>query len=169
MNVENLIAIIGIIVSAIVAYFTAKFTIGLERKKGKLIIIELVIKYIANFNSCWDLQTGKLKTDEISKLQYLRVMESIESGLNQLTSNPYYLDLIYEYPKLTMLKVYITREIAQTINSNDFALNEGTLKNVFTLYEMLKPDFKKKDFRKGGRFFYIENLVVDWKKSWGIT
>ena len=68
MDIDNLIALIGILISAIVAYFTSLFTIKQERKKGKVILLELVIKYLSNFSSCWDYKSGKIKDDPIEKL-----------------------------------------------------------------------------------------------------
>lgn len=163
MTTENWIAIIGLILSAIIAYLTAKATIDSEKRKGKQIILELIKKYLISFNSSWDMQTKTLKTDAITKEQYLRVIEIIESEFNELTSNPYYLDIAYKFPKLTMLQVYISREIAESRNSTTFALNKETLRYLFELYAILKADLNKKHFKEGGRFSEIDKLIGEWK------
>ena len=111
MNTENWIAIIGLVLSIIIAYFTAKATIESEKRKGKQIILELIEKYLISFISSWDYQTLTLKTDDISKEQYLRIVEIIESEFKDLTCNPYYLDLAFKFPKLTMLQVHLSREL----------------------------------------------------------
>lgn len=51
MEAEHWIAIVGILISAVIAYFTAKITLNIEKDKGKLILIELIKQYLINFNS----------------------------------------------------------------------------------------------------------------------
>jgi len=163
MNAENWIAIIGLFLSAIIAYVTTKATINSEKRKGRKIILELIKKYLINFNSSWDTQTTTLKTDLVAKEQYLRVVEIIESEFKDLTNNPYYLDIIYKFPDLTMLQVYISREIAEIRNSETFALNKETLRYLFALYKIIKADLNGKHFREGGRFFEYDKLISEWE------
>jgi hypothetical protein len=164
METEHWIAILGIVVSAIVAYFTAKETINAEKRKGKLIILELIKKYLISFNSSWDKNTNQLKTDNITKEQYLRVIEVIESEFKDLTGNPYYLDLAFKFPNLTMLQVYISREIAELRNQPNFALNKETMRFIFQLYSLVKGNMRKKYFTKDGQYFQLDTLIEEWKK-----
>ena len=163
METEHLIAIIGIVISAIIAYFTARATIYVEKRKGKLIILELIKKYLISFNSSWD--KNQLKTDNITKEQYLRVIEVIETEFKVLTSNSYYLDLVSKFPDLTMLQVYISREIAELRNTTNFALNKETLRYVFRLYSFVKGNMRNKYFKKNGQYFQLDTLIEEWKKT----
>lgn len=90
MEAEHWIAISGILISAVIAYFTAKITLSVEKDKGKLILIVLIKQYLINFNSSFDLFTKKLKTDNSTKEQFLRVLEFIEAEFEDLINNPYY-------------------------------------------------------------------------------
>jgi len=164
METEHWIAIIGIVISAIIAYFTTKVTISAERRKGRLILLELIKQYLISFNSCFDVQTKALKTDKITKEQYLRMIEIIESEFKELISNPYYLDITYKYPTLTMLQVSFSREIAEWRISDMFGLKEETFRLMVELYSHLKKDMKKKYFKKGGGFFEIDKLIFEWKE-----
>jgi len=161
---ENWIAIIGIVASIIAAYFTAKATINAEKRKGKLLLLELIKKYLISFNSSWDINTKKLKTDNIAKEQYLRVVEVIESEFKDLSANPYYLDLAFKFPNLTMLQVYVSREIAELRNRPDFVLNTETLKHWFQLYSLVKGNMKKKHFIKNGQYYQIDTLIEEWRE-----
>ena len=163
METEHWIAIIGIIISAIIAYITTKATINREKRKGKLIILELIKQYLINYNSSWDIATKKVKTDNVSKEQYVRVLEIIEKEFLELVNNPYYLGIVYKYPKLTQLQTYISREIAELSVSNNFGLNNETLRLIFELFDILKKDIKKKYFKNGERFFELNTLITEWK------
>ena len=164
MNTENWIAIIGLLLSAVIAYITTKATIYSEKRKGKQIILELIKKYLISFNSSWDKITKTLKTDAITKEQFLRVVEIIESEFKELTSNPYYLDITYKFPKLTILQVYISREIAENRNATTFALNKETIRHLFELYAIVKADLNKKNFKEGGHYFELDKLIGEWKE-----
>lgn len=164
METEHWIALTGIVISAVIAYFTAKATISAERRKGRLILLELIKQYLISFNSCFDIPTKSIKTDRITKEQYLRMIEIIESEFRELISNPYYLDITFKYPTLTMLQVSFTREIAELENSDVFGLKEETFRLMLQLYSRLKKDMRKKYFKKGGGFFEIDKLIFEWKE-----
>jgi len=104
----------------------------------------LIKKYLISFENSWNFETRQLKTGATAKEQYLRVVEIIESEFKDLTSNPYYLDLLYKYPDLTMLQVYISREIAESRISTEFKLNKGTLSKALDLYAIVKADLPKR-------------------------
>lgn len=62
-----------------------------------------------------------------------------------------------------MLQVSITREIARLKNSKEFGLSNESIQLSFDLFEILKKDFKKNYFKKGERFFELNNLIDEWK------
>lgn len=163
MEAEHWIAISGILISAVIAYFTAKITLSVEKDKGKLILIELIKQYLINFNSSFDLVTKKPKTDNLTKEQFLRVLEFIEAEFKDLINNPYYLELTNRYTRLSMLQVSITREIARLKSSKEFGLSNESIQLSFDLFDVLKKDIKKKYFKKGERFFELNNLIDEWK------
>ena len=92
-------------------------------------------------------------------------MKSIEVDLQQHTSNPYYLDVIARFPELAMLKVAISREIAETENSNKFSINKGTLSKMINLYYAIKPDLKERYFQPTGKYYFLDKIVSDLVNS----
>lgn len=94
IDLDNYIALFSVVSSIFIAYATTKFTLYLSKRRGKLIIFELIKQYIINFHSSWDFKSMKVKKDDVSKFQYLRTLENIEKQLMNLINNPFYIDLL---------------------------------------------------------------------------
>lgn len=164
MAIQILITVIGVILSAIIAYLVTNWKINSDKRKSKVIILRLIYKYIISFDSCFDQEAKILRRDQLTKKQYVRILQQVESGLIDLGTNPYYRDLVYQFPKMLKFEVSISREIERNEKPNAIIhVNEVTLTSIIELYKILKQDFPKKDFSTGGQFYeydnYIENLV----------
>ncbi len=117
-----------------------------------------------SFNSSFDRESKILRRDLVTKKQYIRILVQIENGLIELGTNSYYRDLVYQFPKILQLEVYISREIEQNEKPNTtISLNPNTLVIILDLYKILKKEFPKEDFQQGGQFYHydqdIENLI----------
>lgn len=120
--------------------------------------MEIIKQYITNINSSFD-QNMQIKSDSISKEQFIRVNELIEEELKMVIQNPYYLKLTFNYPKLTVIQVHISRETAQLKNQNDFALNRELILLVIELYHLVKKDLKKICFTAGPLYSLDQQLL----------
>ncbi|HPX75460.1 MAG TPA: hypothetical protein PLW77_02635 [Bacteroidales bacterium] len=95
-----IIPIIGILVSIFVAYWTAKKVYKSEIDNGKVLLLEIIKRYVVNLYNNFD-KHGKLKTYQLARNYYLHELEAINSDLNALYTNPLLIKTLKKHSSLT--------------------------------------------------------------------
>jgi hypothetical protein len=164
MENSELIAVVGIVISIVTAFFTAKFVVNKEKSQGKTILLEITKRYFVACLNSWDMKTNKLKNEKIDKLKYLRIAKGIDKELNELVKNPYYAQILKKYPDLTMLHIQIISEIEENEQSTSIILEQGTALKMHKLYAELKKGIGKK-LLKNKSFKGLDELINNYMNN----
>jgi len=117
MSLDNFISIFGIFASIIISYSVASWTIKKEMNKshneGIIIIYELIKRYAISIINCVDPITRTVNNTTVSKNRHLRVIKRIEEDLLTLQTNIFYLSILKKYPRISVLQVQLSIEIAE--------------------------------------------------------
>ncbi len=141
-----IIPIIGILVSIIVAYVTARQVYKAEVNNGKVLILEIIKRYIINLHNNFD-KNSKVKTSEIDKKYYLTELEAINKDLKELFTNPLLIKTFKKHSGLTMLNLNLRREIVYLKQPNsEPCIRKETVKSFLMLFDAVKSEYKKEDF-----------------------
>lgn len=125
------------------AYWTAKQVIKSSIDTGKVLLLEIVKRYVLNLWNSFD-ENREIKTNEIDKIHYLFELEAINNNLQQLVTNPLLIKLFIKRPSLTKLSMHLRREIAELKQSGStLSVGKGTLVEVISLYDNIKPEFNR--------------------------
>jgi len=165
---DNWISILAIIISTIVAfltaYFTVKYSLKNEKNKGQIILVELIKRYFSSCWNSWDMETGRLHTDNLTKQQYLRVVERIEQDLLELQNNMYYSSILEKYPSVTIVQIQLSRDIAELQNIDSFFLNTGTTNQFYKLYSLIKKNLPRR-YRNNEKYKDINDSIERYVRS----
>ncbi len=140
---DILIPVASILVSIIVAYLTALYTIRRESRLGRLRLLELVRRYFLNVLNAFDQHTKQIKQDTLSKTMYVEVLKDIFKELSDLVAHPYFSVLVERYPLLSKLLVQVRRELVEHDHQTSFAINVGTMTEFWQVHVILKRDLPK--------------------------
>ncbi len=164
MTEENAISILKIVVSAIVAFLTAYGTViyrlKKERGKGKIIILELIKRYFISIINSFDHKTLKVKKDNLSRLQHLRIIERVEQDLLQLQNNLFYTSTLEKYPRITKAQITLSREIENIKANEQLYLDGNTIKEFYNLYLIIRSSLPKKVL-KNEHFKEIASIIEE--------
>jgi hypothetical protein len=139
---DILIPVGSILVSVIVAYLTALYTIRRESRHGRLRMLELVWRYFINVENAADRQ-GNIKQDALSKRMYVEVLKDIFEELSDLVAHPYFSVLVARYPLVSKLLVQVRLELVEHDSQTSFAINQGTMTDFWRVHVILKKDLPK--------------------------
>ena len=137
---DILIPVVSIVVSIIVAYLTAVYTVRRESSHGRLRLLELVRRYFINVLNAFDRGSMKIKKDELSKKMYVEELHSILQSLENLMAHPYFARLIVRYPLLSKVLLQTRRELVEHDFQSSFALNAGTMTEFWRLHQILQKE-----------------------------
>jgi len=139
---DILIPVASILVSVIVAYLTALYTIRRESRHGRLRLLELDWRYFINVINAAD-QHGNIKQDALSKKMYVEVLKDIFEELSDLVAHPYFSVLVAHYPLLSKLLVQVRRELVEHESQTSLAINQGTMADFWRVHVILQKDLPK--------------------------
>ncbi|MFP4026058.1 MAG: hypothetical protein ACLFVR_16170 [Thiohalospira sp.] len=153
--------IIEIIITIIIAYLTATWTFTYQKKSGKYLVLEISALYSYNLvNNGIDIQNRKFKDSKQDKDLYLRVLIDIENQLSSLNSNPYAISLVKKYPEIIKLRFLTCNEIGK-LEAGDNLMTTGECHiEYLNLYDKVKSDLPKRLFKKGGRYYELDQGFV---------
>lgn len=113
---DVLIPVFTILISVALAIIIPKWTINREREHGKYQSFEIVNRfYIVMFNSVELLPTGfaGAKKGEKDFEILINSIKSIQMDFAELSSNPFFLELLKEYPEFSMINYSLLSYISE--------------------------------------------------------
>lgn len=86
----------------------SKQTNEFEVKKGEILMMAHIGRYFVFQLNCWEfIGSGKMKTDKISIQQYINEMRQLHNDINNLISNPFYIEILKKYPEINLLWILL--------------------------------------------------------------
>ena len=136
MNIikDIVIPLLSVIVSAFVAYRVAIMATKAEEDKGKALLENLCNRYFISLSNSFDGSTKQIKTDPLTKKQYIAELEAIISDLSGLSTNPFYIRFLRSSPYSAKHLVQVRRELVEHDANPSFVLNLGTAKGFASMY-----------------------------------
>lgn len=139
MTEQILLAVLSLIVTVGVAYFTASYAVRRDYRFGRVRMLELCRRYMINFFNSFE--GGKIKTGSLDHLMYVRELEVIVREFEDLANNPYFGRLAAHYSSVSMLLVQIRRELIEQQSRQALgSMNPGSFKAIHDLFSSLRND-----------------------------
>ena len=150
-----LIPVLTILISILLAFIIPKWTINRERKHGKYQTLEIINRfYIAMFNSVDILPEGltSVKKGEKDLEVLINSIKSIQMDFIEVSSNPFFLELLEKYPEFSMVKYLMSSYIIELqyykkktkINKLEIKYNAELINNFKKLYDKIYKTLPKK-------------------------
>lgn len=166
---DIIIPVFSILASIAIAYYTSRYVYKKQFEDGKILILEILKRYIININNnyCQGQGTNRqVKTSALDKEFYLTELKSIYADIKLLLGNPILIKSFKKHPKLTMLIITLGREIVELEQPNSSpGVNTGTLKEFLDLYDVIKSEFKKGWFENDKHLKEINDIAEYFKKQ----
>ena len=164
---DIVIPILTVIVSIILAYLSARWTIKNQYNKGKYQLFEIVNRYFINaYNSVDTTKTPPCtKTNSIDKIYQLEELRAIHQDLAKLFDNPYYLDLLKKFPELSMINIKLRREIIELDTADKVVLQPDNIDTFYILFKRIRQGIPERLFKKNLAFKEIDTLVEGLNSS----
>ena len=159
-----IIPITGILVSILLAYLTAKAVNKSELNNGKVLILEIIKRYVINVHNNFD-KNAKIKTNLIDRKYYLSELEAINTDIKELFTNPLLIKTFKTHSGLTMLTINLRREIVYLKQTDSTpGIRTDTLKSFIDLFDAIKSEFKDKDFSRDSNLNEITQIIAFLRK-----
>jgi hypothetical protein len=154
-----IIPLIGILVSILVAYLTARKVYKSQIDNGKVLLLEIIKRYVINVHNNFD-ENAQVKTDPINKAYYLSELEAINSDLKELFTNPLLIKIFKKHSGLTMLTINLRREIAYLKQANSKSgIRTDTLRSFIALFDAVKSEYKEEIFKTDKNLKEISEII----------
>ena len=148
------VSLVSVIIAIIFGYkhgALSRRTVELEErldkfnyKRGEILLASLIAKYFISFISSLDTTNpaqAKQKSDEASRLQQIRICNHFINELHNLSSNPFYIEILEKYPDIIKLEVAMVIRIKQLeVNTNNTSIDRNLYKMVYTLLKRLEKN-----------------------------
>lgn len=160
------IPILSIIVSVIIAYYTANRVYKKQFEDGKIQILEILKRYIINVkNNITNGSNAIVKTSALDKEFYLTELKSIYSDFKLMLGNPVMIKVLKKHTGLTMLIIALRREIVYLEQPNSTSsIYSDTLKHFLDLFFLMKKEFKQDWFENDKNLKEINEIAEYLKR-----
>ena len=160
-----IIPLIGILVSILVAYLTARKVYKSQIDNGKVLLLEIIKRYVINVHNNYD-KKAKVKTDPIDRNYYLSELEAINCDLKELFINPLLIKTFKKHSGLTMLTINLRREIVYLQQKNSIpGIRTDTLKSFIDLFDAVKSEYKAEIFKTDKNLKEIREIIEFLRKQ----
>jgi len=175
---DILIPVLTILISILLAFIIPKWTINRERKHGKYQTLEIINRfYIAMFNSVDILPEGltSAKKGEKDLEVLINSIKSIQMDFIEVSSNPFFLELLEKYPEFSMVKYLMSSYIIELqcykkntkINKLEIQYNTKLINNFKKLYDKIYKTLPKKR-KDRDSYKQLNQIVIDFDKGFKI-
>jgi hypothetical protein len=172
---DILIPVLTILISILLAFIIPKWTINRERKHGKYQTLEIINRfYIAMFNSVDILPEGltSAKKGEKDLEVLINSIKSIQMDFIEVSSNPFFLELLEKYPEFSMVKYLMSSYIIELqcykkntkINKLEIQYNTKLINNFKKLYDKIYKTLPKKR-KDRDSYKQLNQIVIDFDKG----
>ncbi len=167
---DILIPILTIFFSIIAAYLSTKWTIKHQYKLGKYQLFEITNRYFINAYNGLDFSSTppdppKTKTSPRDRIYQLEELKAIQHDLAKLLDNPYFIELLKNYPEFSMINVAIRREIIDLEKSEVVTLKPDNINLFYNLYNKIRKDIPEKILNKNENYKNIDKIVEKMNSS----
>jgi hypothetical protein len=131
---DSVIPLLTVVLSALIAYYISERVVRAEIKKGRVLLQTFAQRYFISFGNSFDLSTGLILDDELSKKKHMAELEAILTDFSSLFTNAFYQRLIDKTPRLIKCQVSARRELIEHKSKQGFLLNSGTATDFAELY-----------------------------------
>ena len=135
-----------------------------EIKKGEVLMMSLLGRYFVLQLNCWE-PSGKIKTDKISIEFYIQELKLLSTEVNNLISNPFYIEILEKYPEINLLWISLRQNILERENSDIIAVNPQTFEKFYDLYYKLKHEVNDKKLFKNQFYISTDEAAEFLKKE----
>jgi len=144
------VPLVTIVISAVVAFYTATYAVRREQRHGRFCILELCRRYIINVKNAFDFSTTPpaIRNSPNEKKMYVEELKRINNNLDDLVRNFYFGVLVAKYPMISKVLVQLHRELVEHELQDGFALNTGSINDIKELYNTVKKDLTFCDFHR---------------------
>ena len=123
-----------------------------EIRKGEILLMSLLGRYFAIQINCWELN-GKMRTDKINTEQYIHELKQLSQDVNDLVTNPFYIEVLEKYPEINLLWISLRRFIIQKEQDSKMSVDPQLFDKFHDLYFKIKNEISDRDMFKNQ--FYI--------------
>lgn len=135
-----------------------------EIKKGEVLMMSLLGRYFVLQLNCWE-PNGKIKTDKISIEFHIQELKLLNTEVNNLISNPFYIEILEKYPEINLLWISLRQNILERENSDIMAVNPQTFEKFYDLYYKLKREVNDKELFKNQFYISTDEAAEFLKKE----
>lgn len=135
-----------------------------EIKKGEVLMMSLLGRYFVLQLNCWE-PSGKIKTDKISIEFHIQELKLLSTEVNNLISNPFYIEILEKYPEINLLWISLRQNILERENSDIMAVNPQTFEKFYDLYYKLKREVNDKELFKNQFYISTDEAAEFLKKE----
>lgn len=135
-----------------------------EIKKGEVLTMSLLGRYFVLQLNCWE-PSGKFKSDKLSIEFYVQELKQLSTEVNNLISNPFYIEILEKYPEINLLWISLRQNILERENSNIMAVNPQTFEKFYDLYYKIKREVNDKELFKNQFYISTDEAAEFLKKE----
>jgi len=123
-----------------------------EIRKGEILLMSLLGRYFVIQINCWE-PNGKMRTDKINTEQYINELKQLSQDVNDLVTNPFYIEVLEKYPEINLLWISLRRFIIQKEQDREMSVDPQLFDKFHDLYFKIKHEISDRDMFKNQ--FYI--------------
>lgn len=123
-----------------------------EIRKGEILLMSLLGRYFIIQINCWE-PDGKMRTAKIDVDQYIHELKQLSEDVNDLVTNPFYIEVLEKYPEINLLWISLRRVIIEREQDQKMAVNPQVFDKFYDLYFKIKNEISDRDMLKNQ--FYV--------------
>lgn len=123
-----------------------------EIRKGEILLMSLLGRYFIIQINCWE-PDGKMRTAKIDVDQYIHELRQLSEDVNDLVTNPFYIEVLEKYPEINLLWISLRRVIIEREQDQKMAVNPQVFEKFYDLYFKIKNEISDRDMFKNQ--FYV--------------
>jgi len=124
-----------------------------EIRKGQILLMSLLGRYFAIQLNCWE-PNGKMKTEKMEIKQYIHELKQLSQDVNDLVTNPFYIEVLEKYSDINLLWISLRRFIIQKEHDQQMSVDPQLFDRFHDLYFKMKDEISDRDIFETE--FYIE-------------
>lgn len=110
-----------------------------EIRKGEILMMSLLGRYFAIQINCWGSE-GKMRTSKLDTDQYINELKQLSQDVNDLVTNPFYIEVLEKYPEINLLWISLRRFIINMEHDQKMSVNYQLFERFYALYFKIKDE-----------------------------
>ncbi len=134
-----------------------------EIRKGEILLMSLLGRYFVIQINCWE-PNGKMRTDKINTEQYINELKQLSQDVNDLVTNPFYIEVLEKYPEINLLWISLRRFIIQKEQDRKMSVDPQLFDKFHDLYFKIKNEISDRDIFKN-QFYISADKAANFLKN----